>query len=77
MVFESVARNICPEGLTHDEVIEICRQMGRELLDFVHLTDGCYEALKYMFPDEDGTMLKYAESLKKVVKIPVHNTFNP
>jgi len=59
-----------PEGLTHEEVRKICEQM-EEMLDFVHLTDGCYEALKYMEPDEDGTMLKYAESLKKTLRIPV------
>lgn len=59
-----------PGGLTHNEVREICKQM-EELVDYVHLSDGSYEALKYFLPDEDGTMLKYAESLKKVLKVPV------
>ena len=78
---EKVGRDYCvgfrisgeehmPEGLTHDEVRKICQQM-EELVDFIHLSDGTYEALKYTFPDEDGTMLKYAESLKKVLRIPV------
>ena len=59
-----------PEGLTHDEVKEIC-QIAEPLANYVHLSDGCYEAGKYFIPDEDGTMLKYAESLKKILKIPV------
>lgn len=59
-----------PEGLTHDEVKEICQQ-AEESVDYVHLSDGCYEAAKYVFPDEDGTMLKYAKSLKSILKIPV------
>jgi len=50
--------------------VEICKDV-ENLIDYVHLTDGCYEALKYMEPDEDGTMLKYAANLKKVIKIPV------
>ena len=78
---EKVGRDYCiglrisgeehmPEGLTFEEVKTICAEMEK-LLDYIHLTDGCYEALKYMEPDEDGTMLKYAEGLKKILKIPV------
>lgn len=59
-----------PEGLTHNEVKKIC-QIAEPFADYVHLSDGCYEAAKYFLPDEDGTMLKYAESLKKILKIPV------
>jgi len=78
---EKVGRDFCiafrisgeehmPGGLTHDEVKKICQQT-EDLIDYIHLSDGCYEALKYTFPEEDGTMLKYAESLKKALKIPV------
>ena len=59
-----------PGGLTHEEVKKICQEV-ENMVDFVELTDGCYEALKYLVPDEDGTMLEYAESLKKILKIPV------
>lgn len=59
-----------PGGLTHNENKKICQQVEK-LVDYIHLSDGCYEVLKYPFPDEDGTMLKYAESLKKILKIPV------
>jgi len=57
-------------GLTHAEVLRICQEL-EPMLDYLHLTDGSYEALKYFFPNEDGTMLPWAVSLKKVLKIPV------
>lgn len=59
-----------PGGLTNDDVVKVCQQ-AEELIDYVSLTDGCYEAFKYFLPDEDGTMLQYAENLKKVLKIPI------
>lgn len=59
-----------PGGLSPDDVRRIC-QLAEPLIDYILLTDGCYEASKYTFPDEDGTMLKYAEGLKQVLKIPV------
>lgn len=59
-----------PGGLTHDEIKKICQET-EDLVDYIHLSDGCYEATKYVFPDEDGTMLPYAESLKKALKVPV------
>jgi 2,4-dienoyl-CoA reductase-like NADH-dependent reductase (Old Yellow Enzyme family) len=59
-----------PEGLTFDEVKKICKD-AEPFVNYVHLSDGCYEAGKYFVPDEDGTMLGYAESLKRILKIPV------
>jgi 2,4-dienoyl-CoA reductase-like NADH-dependent reductase (Old Yellow Enzyme family) len=59
-----------PGGLSHDEVKKICKR-AEPFVNYVHLSDGCYEANVYAFPDEDGTMLKYAESLKGILKIPV------
>ena len=78
---EKVSRDFCigfrisgeehlPNGLSHDEVKEICQQ-AEPLIDYIHLSDGCYEVAKYVFPDEDGTMLKYADSLKGILKVPV------
>jgi hypothetical protein len=65
LLFESAVRNIGQEGFTHDEVKKICQQ-AEDLMGYIHLSDGCYEALKYTFPDEDGIMLKYAEKSNMV-----------
>ncbi|MFH1650734.1 MAG: NADH:flavin oxidoreductase [Chloroflexota bacterium] len=59
-----------PDGLHHEEVVKIYQEL-EPYIDYAQLTDGSYEALKYFFPNEDGTMLPWAESLKKALKIPV------
>jgi len=80
---EKVGRDYCigfrisgdehmPGGLAHDEVKQICKKMEELGADFVDLSDGSYEALYRMFPDDDGSHnLEHAESLKSVLKIPV------
>jgi 2,4-dienoyl-CoA reductase-like NADH-dependent reductase (Old Yellow Enzyme family) len=46
--------------------------MGEEEgLDYVHLTAGCWEAVNWYVPEEDGTMLPEAEGMKSILKIPV------
>jgi len=60
-----------PDGLTHDEVKEICKMMEDLGTDFVHLSNGSYEAFKWFIPEKDGTNLEHARSLRKVLKIPV------
>jgi len=60
-----------PGGLGVEEtsrILTIAEEMG---LDYVHLTNGCYEAAKWYVPDEDGTMLVEAEVLKKTLRIPI------
>ncbi len=58
-------------GLTIAESSRVAK-MGEELgLDYIHLTAGCWEAVKWYVPDEDGTMLPQAEVMKRSVKIPV------
>ena len=38
---------------------------------YISLTDGSYDAFKYLIPDEDGHMLRGASELKKAIRIPV------
>lgn len=60
-----------PGGITIEDSSMVAK-LGEELgVDYLHLTAGCWEAMKWYVPDEDGTMLSQAEALKKAVKIPV------
>jgi len=56
-----------PDGIHHDEMKLVVRKMGEMGIDYVHLSDGSYEALKYFFPDEDGTILDEAQGFKSVL----------
>ncbi|MBA7697205.1 NADH oxidase [subsurface metagenome] len=60
-----------PGGLGIEETSRMLKIAEEKGLDYVHLTDGCFEAAKWYVPDEDGTMLVEAEVLKKVLSIPV------
>jgi 2,4-dienoyl-CoA reductase (NADPH2) len=60
-----------PGGLNIEESSRIAK-IGEELgLDYIHLTSGCWEAIKWYLPEKDGTMLPEAEVMKQTVKIPV------
>jgi 2,4-dienoyl-CoA reductase-like NADH-dependent reductase (Old Yellow Enzyme family) len=56
-----------PEGIHHEELKIVVKTLGERGIDYVHLSDGSYEALKYFFPEKDGTMLEPAESFKSVL----------
>jgi 2,4-dienoyl-CoA reductase (NADPH2) len=58
-------------GLTVEESSRIAKMGEEEGLSYVHLTAGCWEAVKWYVPEEDGTMLPEAEGMKSVLKIPV------
>lgn len=60
-----------PDGFTHQEALEVARVMNQLGVDYIHLSDGSYEALKYFFPDKDGTMLDEAANFKEAVPLPV------
>jgi 2-enoate reductase len=60
-----------PGGQTLEDTKFICQEMEKLGLDYISLTNGCYEAFKYYLPEEDGTMLDGSGEIKKVVKIPV------
>ncbi|MEE8353768.1 MAG: NADH:flavin oxidoreductase [Dehalococcoidales bacterium] len=60
-----------PGGLDTEETVRMLADAERAGLDFVHLTDGCFEAAKWYLPDEDGTMLEAAAAVKAALDIPV------
>jgi 2,4-dienoyl-CoA reductase-like NADH-dependent reductase (Old Yellow Enzyme family) len=60
-----------PDGFTHEEALYAARVMTQMGVDYVHLSDGSYEALKYFFPDKDGAMLDEAANFKQAVPVPV------
>lgn len=59
-------------GLTIDESSRIAVIMEKEGIDFIHLSSGRYEALNYLFPDDEGVILPEAQEIKQAVDhIPV------
>ncbi len=60
-----------PGGLETEETVRILAGAERAGLDFVHLSDGCFEAAKWYVPDEDGTMLGAAAAVKAALDITV------
>ncbi|OGP59547.1 MAG: hypothetical protein A2V67_06250 [Deltaproteobacteria bacterium RBG_13_61_14] len=46
-----------PDGIHHDELKKVVKRMGELGIDYVHLSDGSYEALRYFFPDEENLHL--------------------
>jgi len=59
-----------PDGIHHEEMKEVVRVLGERGIDYVHLSSGSYEATKYFFPEQDGTMLDEAAGFKSV--LPAH-----
>ena len=49
-----------PDGNTYEDTAEIIGLLAREDVDYFHLGDGAFEALKWLLPSEDGTMLELA-----------------
>jgi 2,4-dienoyl-CoA reductase (NADPH2) len=58
-------------GTTREDSARIAKIGEDNGLSYVHLTSGCWEAVKWYVPEEDGTMLPEAGFLKQAVKIPV------
>ena len=56
-----------PDGIHHDEMKVVVKTLGERGIDYVHMSDGSYEALKHFFPEKDGTMIEPAESFKSVL----------
>ncbi len=73
-----------PDGIHHDELKQVVKKMGELGIDYVHLSDGSYEALKYFFPDEDNLhLVQEAESFKSqlpenvpVISVSLHDPAN-
>ena len=58
-------------GLTLEDTRRIVPLLVEEGLDFIHLSSGWNGALRWMFPEREGVILKEAEEVKKVSKVPV------
>ncbi len=58
-------------GLTLSDTVEIVKILADRGLDFIHLSSGTYEALKYLIPDKEGVILPEAIAIKEAVRIPV------
>ena len=56
-----------PDGIKHEDMKRVVKIMGEKRIDYVHLSSGSYEALKFFFPDEDGTMRQEAAGFKSVL----------
>ncbi len=73
-----------PGGISHEELKVVVRRMGELGIDYVHLSDGSYEALKWMFPDEENLhLLEEAQGFKSVlpnhvpvISVSVHDPAN-
>ena len=58
-------------GLNLDESVKVAISLEKAGIDFVHLSSGCYEALKWLFPDQEGVMLPESKTFKAALNIPV------
>ena len=62
-----------PEGTTYEDMKEVVQLLQKEGVDYFHLGDGTFEALDWLLPDKDGTMLEMEKTtgFKKKLHIPV------
>jgi 2,4-dienoyl-CoA reductase-like NADH-dependent reductase (Old Yellow Enzyme family) len=58
-------------GVTLEDTLQIVPLLVAEGLDFIHLSSGWNGALLAMFPKQEGVILREAEEVKKVSKVPV------
>ena len=58
-------------GLSLNETKKILPILVNGALDFIHLSSGCMEALKYLYPEEEGVILPEAKAIKEVAEVPV------
>jgi len=59
------------DGINYEEMKQVVQTASEVGLDYLHVSDGCYEQSKYFLPAEDGTMLDGAAGFKDLVDIPV------
>lgn len=55
------------DGIGHEELRTVVKTMGQLGIDYLHMSDGSYEATKHFFPSRDGTMVAEAASFKAVL----------
>ena len=61
-----------PGGFAVDDVKVITRECEQAGVDYIHLSDGCMEAQKYFFPEEESDhLLDEARQINKGLKVPL------
>ena len=62
-----------PEGMAYHETNRIIHFLAKERVDYIHIGDGSFEALNWLLPDRDGTMLEMekASGFRKGLGVPV------
>ncbi len=58
-------------GLALQDTLGVVSVLAEAGLDYIHLSSGRQDALKFLFPDAEGVILPEAEAVKKAVKVPV------
>lgn len=58
-------------GLTLSDTLKIVPILVNEGVDYIHLSSGWNGALRWMFPEQEGVILKEAQEVKKISKVPV------
>jgi 2,4-dienoyl-CoA reductase-like NADH-dependent reductase (Old Yellow Enzyme family) len=58
-------------GLGLEESVKIAASLEKAGIDYLHLSSGCYEALKYTFPEQAGAMIPEAQAFTSALGIPV------
>lgn len=56
------------DGFHVEDTIEFCRMAVEAGADAIHLSDGCYEAMRYFLPDTDGQVVEESAQIKKGLK---------
>lgn len=60
-----------PGGSTFEDMKAVAKRLEEEGIDYFHIGDGCFGALKYIIPDDANTMLDEAAGFKKILGLPV------
>jgi len=60
-----------PNGIHEEEMLIVAQEMEKEGIDWVHVSDGSYEARPQFFPQDPNCMINHAAAFKSVLKIPV------
>jgi NADPH-dependent glutamate synthase beta subunit-like oxidoreductase/2,4-dienoyl-CoA reductase-like NADH-dependent reductase (Old Yellow Enzyme family) len=60
-----------PDGMDEEEVLIVAQEMEALGIDWVHVSDGSYEARHKLFPQDALCMVNHGAAFKKVLKVPV------
>ncbi len=57
-----------PDGQHVEDTIQYAVMAAEAGADALHLSDGCFESLKYFIPDEDGQIVEESAQIKKGIQ---------